>query len=403
MQARDGQPTAYYARGRLYCEWPLSFGGISMRAAQETLKEVERVTRNGVVINTFMLDDSPSLRAFVERMTRINRGRALFTRPDRLGEYLRKLRETKDRYDRQIKAEDDALRERRLDAIRVFEEFVRKHPNHRRWTPNAIFRLAELYYEKAFEDYVLALDDFPKQQEAYAKAIESGKRPEELTPVAEPKADYDKVVSLYRRLLTEFPEYRFNDATHYLLGYVLTTQEAKTKDEARGRQAFLREKKIQQQAGAGAPLPVDEAHPGAGQVFDGAETLGVARGQHQALLAPGQVDELQRQAGQITLNKRHIIGVGLRVQHVAAAQVGPALAQGHQASQAAHVAGGETQPRVSAAQQGGQQVQGVVVAAQDHQGAVAAQRGVVVVDPGVDDGHLLPRSARCHWRSRRTL
>ena len=84
----DGQPTAYYARGRLYCEWPLSFGGISMRAAQETLKEVERVTRNGVVINTFMLDDSPSLRAFVERMTRINRGRALFTRPDRLGEYL---------------------------------------------------------------------------------------------------------------------------------------------------------------------------------------------------------------------------------------------------------------------------------------------------------------------------
>ncbi len=84
----DGQPTAYFSRGRLYCEWPLSFGGISMRAAQETLKEVERVTRMGITINTFMLDDSPSLRAFVERMTRINHGRALYTRPDRLGEYL---------------------------------------------------------------------------------------------------------------------------------------------------------------------------------------------------------------------------------------------------------------------------------------------------------------------------
>jgi len=84
----DGQPTAYFARGRLYCEWPLSFGGISMRAAQETLKEVERVTRKGITINTFMLDDSPSLRAFVERMTRINKGRALYTRPDHLGEYL---------------------------------------------------------------------------------------------------------------------------------------------------------------------------------------------------------------------------------------------------------------------------------------------------------------------------
>jgi len=84
----DGQPTAYFSRGRLYCEWPLSFGGISLRAAQETLKEVERVTRRGITINTFMLDDSPSLRAFVERMTRINKGRALYTRPDHLGDYL---------------------------------------------------------------------------------------------------------------------------------------------------------------------------------------------------------------------------------------------------------------------------------------------------------------------------
>lgn len=84
----DGQPTAYFSKGRLYCEWPLSFGGISLRAAAETLKEVERVTRRGVTINTFMLDDSPALRSFVEQMTRINKGRALFTRPDHLGEYL---------------------------------------------------------------------------------------------------------------------------------------------------------------------------------------------------------------------------------------------------------------------------------------------------------------------------
>lgn len=84
----DGQPTAYFLKKRLYCEWPLSFGGISMRAAQETLKEVERVTRRGITINTFMLDDSPSLRAFVEKMTQINRGRALYTRPDHLGEYM---------------------------------------------------------------------------------------------------------------------------------------------------------------------------------------------------------------------------------------------------------------------------------------------------------------------------
>lgn len=84
----DGQPTAYFAEGRLHCEWPLSFGGVSRRAAQETLREVERVTKRGITINTFMLDDSLGLRAFVEKMTRINKGRALYSRPDRLGEYL---------------------------------------------------------------------------------------------------------------------------------------------------------------------------------------------------------------------------------------------------------------------------------------------------------------------------
>jgi len=84
----DGQPTAYFSRGRLYCEWPLSFGGISMRAAQETLREVEKATQRRITINTFMLDDSPSLRAFVDKMTQINRGRAFYTRPDHLGEYL---------------------------------------------------------------------------------------------------------------------------------------------------------------------------------------------------------------------------------------------------------------------------------------------------------------------------
>ena len=84
----DGQPTAYFSEGRLFCEWPMSVGGISSRATVETLKEVERVTRKGVRINTFMLDDSPLLRAFVQRMTAINRGRAFYTTPEQLGHFV---------------------------------------------------------------------------------------------------------------------------------------------------------------------------------------------------------------------------------------------------------------------------------------------------------------------------
>jgi uncharacterized protein with von Willebrand factor type A (vWA) domain len=84
----DGQPTAYFRGRELRVEWPTGFGGVSPHAATETLKQVRRITRRGVTINTFMLDASPELVGFVEQMTRINRGRALYTSPGRLGSYV---------------------------------------------------------------------------------------------------------------------------------------------------------------------------------------------------------------------------------------------------------------------------------------------------------------------------
>ncbi len=84
----DGQPTAYFSGETLRVEWPTGFGGISPHAVAETLREVRRVSRRGITINTFMLDDAPELVGFVERMTEINRGRAFFTSPRQLGSYL---------------------------------------------------------------------------------------------------------------------------------------------------------------------------------------------------------------------------------------------------------------------------------------------------------------------------
>ena len=84
----DGQPTAYFHGSELRVEWPVGPGGISPHAVEATLREVRRVTRQGITINTFMLDDSPPLVGFVERMTQINRGRALYSRPGQLGSYV---------------------------------------------------------------------------------------------------------------------------------------------------------------------------------------------------------------------------------------------------------------------------------------------------------------------------
>ncbi len=84
----DGQPTAYFQGRELHVEWPSGYGGISPRANRETLREVRKITAKGITINTFMLDDSPQLMSFVEAMTRINKGRAFYTTPGQIGEYV---------------------------------------------------------------------------------------------------------------------------------------------------------------------------------------------------------------------------------------------------------------------------------------------------------------------------
>ena len=79
----DGEPTAHMEGREAYYEYPTT-----RRTWQLTRAEVGRCTREGIVINTFMLEDSPGLQAFVAEMARVNRGRALFVSPDRLGQYV---------------------------------------------------------------------------------------------------------------------------------------------------------------------------------------------------------------------------------------------------------------------------------------------------------------------------
>jgi len=84
----DGQPTAYFDGNELRVEWPSGFGGVSPRAVVATMNQVRRVTRRGITINTFMLDDAPELVGFVDHMTQVNRGRALFSSPTQLGSFV---------------------------------------------------------------------------------------------------------------------------------------------------------------------------------------------------------------------------------------------------------------------------------------------------------------------------
>ena len=79
----DGEPTAHFEQGQVEFNYPPT-----RRTIQETLREVQRCTREGITINTFMLERSRSLAEFVALITRLNRGRAFYASPEHLGEYV---------------------------------------------------------------------------------------------------------------------------------------------------------------------------------------------------------------------------------------------------------------------------------------------------------------------------
>jgi uncharacterized protein with von Willebrand factor type A (vWA) domain len=84
IMVTDGEPTAHLLPGGdVFFNYPPV-----RETVEATLKEVSRCTREGIRINTFMLDANSHLRTFVEKLTQMNRGRAFFTTPETLGDYV---------------------------------------------------------------------------------------------------------------------------------------------------------------------------------------------------------------------------------------------------------------------------------------------------------------------------
>jgi Ca-activated chloride channel family protein len=81
----DGKPSAITRPdGRIY----RNAFGLDPFIVQETFAEVSACRRDGILINTFMLARDYDLVAFVRRVAEICHGKAYFTTPQTLGEYV---------------------------------------------------------------------------------------------------------------------------------------------------------------------------------------------------------------------------------------------------------------------------------------------------------------------------
>ena len=81
----DGKPSALtLPDGRIY----KNAFGLDPLVIAETLEEVSRCKRSNIMINTFMLASDFSLVQFVQQVSAMCRGKAYFTTPENLGNYL---------------------------------------------------------------------------------------------------------------------------------------------------------------------------------------------------------------------------------------------------------------------------------------------------------------------------
>jgi len=79
----DGEPTAHLENGEAVFAYPPT-----PKTIRATFKAVKHCTTRGIAINTFMLEQSYYLKAFMDEIARINGGRVFYTSPDELGEYI---------------------------------------------------------------------------------------------------------------------------------------------------------------------------------------------------------------------------------------------------------------------------------------------------------------------------
>ena len=115
-------------------------------------------------------------------------------------------------YERRINEVDLLQSARRMEAIEALQNFLARYPRHPEHTPDAMFRLAELYDERAQVNHQASMTEYERIQDLYDR----GKVPEEP---GIPNVDYSDATQLYETILQRFPNYRYRDVALYMKGY----------------------------------------------------------------------------------------------------------------------------------------------------------------------------------------
>ena len=127
-------------------------------------------------------------------------------------QYLDRKARLEKRYADGIARTEAQQRKRHLDAIALLQKFINDYPNHPQFTPDAMFRLADLYLDEANWEFEKRFDE----------AVNAGAGTANLAADdAAQRADYSKSIALWTDVIRRFPDYRQRAGAMYLLAYYL--------------------------------------------------------------------------------------------------------------------------------------------------------------------------------------
>ncbi len=136
-------------------------------------------------------------------------------------EEKRRLIEMK--YQSPIRKEMESETASRDEAIVLFENFIRKYWGNADFVPSAMYRLAELYYERSMIEHEKRMDEYDRLMTLYEK----GKLAQEPEM---PIVDLEPSIALYREIVLNYRDFRYLGEVYYMLGYCLDV--SKQKEEA---------------------------------------------------------------------------------------------------------------------------------------------------------------------------
>jgi tetratricopeptide (TPR) repeat protein len=128
------------------------------------------------------------------------------------GQYLDRKARLEKRFVAAIKEAEADERKHHLEAIALLEKFIQDYPDHPQFTPDAMFRLADLYLDES--NY-----EFEKKFDEQADAAATGDATAADDSVQ--RADYSRSLALWTSIIKQFPDYRQRAGAMYLLAYYL--------------------------------------------------------------------------------------------------------------------------------------------------------------------------------------